>query len=49
LATAIGEAVRPSDRRDLMVGLAVDHFVAQRLGLVPAELFDEVASSLPDG
>lgn len=33
----------------VMVGLAVDCFVAQQLGLVPADLFDDVASSLPDG
>jgi hypothetical protein len=49
LATAIGEVIRSDDPRDAMVGLAVGHFVAQQLGLVPAELFDEVASRLPDG
>jgi hypothetical protein len=32
-----------------MVGLALDYFVATQLGLVLAELFDDVASSLPDG
>ena len=32
-----------------MVGLAVGYFVAQQLGLVPAELFDDVASALPGG
>lgn len=49
LASAICQAVRNGDDRDVMVGLAVDYFVAQQLGLVPAELFDDVASSLPDG
>jgi hypothetical protein len=49
LATAIAGAVRTGDDRDLMVGLALDYFVAQQLGLVPAELFDDVASSLPGG
>jgi hypothetical protein len=49
LATAIAGAVRGGDDRDLMVGLALDYFVATQLGLVPAELFDDVASSLPDG
>jgi hypothetical protein len=49
LATAICQVIRNDDPRDVMVGLAVDYFVAQQLGLVPAELFDDVASSLPDG
>jgi hypothetical protein len=49
LATAIAEAVHASDDRDVMVGLATDHFTAGQLGLVPAELFDDVASCLPDG
>lgn len=49
LATAICRVIRDSDPRDVMVGLAVDYFVAQQLGIVPAELFDDVASSLPDG
>lgn len=49
LATAICQAIRNGDPRDVMVGLAADYFVAQQLGLVPGELFDDVASSLPDG
>ena len=49
LATAICQVVRNDDPRDVMVGLAVDYFIARQLGLVPAELFDDVASSLPDG
>ena len=31
-----------------MVGLAL-HYVARQIGLVLAELFDEIASCLPDG
>lgn len=49
LATAICQVIRNDDPRDVMVSLAVDYFVAQQLGLVPAELFDDVASSLPNG
>jgi len=49
LAKAICHLIRRDDPRDVMVGLAIDHFVAQQLGLQPAELFDDVASSLPNG
>jgi hypothetical protein len=49
LATAIAQAVHASDDRDVMVSLATYYFVAERLGLVPADVFDDVASSLPDG
>jgi hypothetical protein len=49
LATAICPVIRDGDPRDVMVGLAVDYFVAQQLGIIPAELFDEVACALPDG
>lgn len=49
LATAMCHVIRNDDPRDVMVGLAVDYFVAQQLGLAPAELFDDIASSLPDG
>jgi hypothetical protein len=49
LATAICQVIRNDDPHDVMVGLAVDYFAAQQLGLVPAGLFDDVASSLPDG
>lgn len=49
LATALCQAISNDDPRDVMVSLAVDYFVAQRLGLVPGELFDGVASSMPGG
>lgn len=49
LATAISQVIRSDDPRDVMVGLAVDYFVAQQLGLVPAGLLGDVASCLPDG
>jgi hypothetical protein len=49
LATAIAQAVHADDDRDVMVGLATDYFVAEQLGLVPAGLFDDVASCLPGG
>jgi hypothetical protein len=49
LATAICQVIRNGDPRDVMVSLAVDYFVAQHLGICPAELFDDIASSLPDG
>ena len=32
-----------------MVGLAVHHFVAQQIGVVPSTVFDDIASRLPDG
>jgi hypothetical protein len=32
-----------------MVGLAPHYVVAQRLGLVPSDLFSQVAARLPDG
>jgi hypothetical protein len=49
LATAIAQAIHASDDRDVMVALATYYFVAEQLGLVPAEVFDGVASSLPGG
>jgi hypothetical protein len=49
LAYAICQAVRAVDDRDVMVGLAVFYFVAEQVGLVPSDLFAEVASCLPDG
>lgn len=49
LAYVICQSVRAVDDRDVMVGLAVFYFVAEQVGLVPAELFDDVASSLPHG
>jgi hypothetical protein len=49
LATAIAQLGRPSDPRDLMVGLAVQFVVAESLGVVPSALFEEIAARLPDG
>jgi hypothetical protein len=49
LAYAICQVVRARDDRDVMVGLAVFYFVAQQVGLVPSDLFGEIASYLPDG
>ena len=49
LATALGQLLQPGDARDTMVGLAVHHVVAQRIGVVPAALFDEIAARLPGG
>lgn len=49
LAEAICAAGRDTDEREVMVGLALHYYVAQQIGLVPAELFDEIASRLPDG
>lgn len=49
LAYAICQVARARDDRDVMVGLAVFYFVAQQVGLTPSDLFDEIASCLPDG
>jgi hypothetical protein len=49
LATAIAGTSPETDPRDVMVGLAIFYFVAQQIGLTPAQLFGEVASLLPDG
>ncbi len=49
LAQSICAAGRNPDDREVMVGLAVQHYVAQQIGLVPADLFAEIASYLPDG
>lgn len=49
LAYAICQVVRARDDRDVMVGLAVFYFVAQQIGQVSSDLFDEIASCLPDG
>jgi hypothetical protein len=47
---AIGQVISTnSDDRDVMVSLAVYHFVARQLGQSPAELFGDVAARLPDG
>jgi hypothetical protein len=37
------------DPREVMVSLALHYYVAEQIGLVPADLFDEIATSLPDG
>jgi hypothetical protein len=39
LATATSELGRPGDPRDLMIDLAVQHVVAQKIGVVPAAMF----------
>ncbi len=49
LATALSQLLRYEDTRDLMIGLAVHHFVAKQLGNDPSEIFESVASRLPDG
>ena len=50
LAEAIFFAAgREPDDRMLMVSMAVHYYVAEQIGLVPADLFDEIASYLPDG
>jgi hypothetical protein len=49
LAYAICQVVRAGDDRDVMVDLAIFYFVAQQVGLVPSDLFGEIASYLPDG
>jgi hypothetical protein len=49
MATAMAQLGRPGDPRDLMVGLAVHFVVAERLGVVPSALFEEIATRLPDG
>jgi hypothetical protein len=47
-ATAIADIVRADDPRDVMIGLALHHYVARQLGLAPAEVFDTAVSGLPD-
>jgi hypothetical protein len=49
LATALAQLIRPSDPRDLLVGLAVHHVVAQQIGTAPSVLFDAIAARLPEG
>ena len=48
LAKAIADIIHESDWRDTLVGLALHYYVAQQLGLDPAEVFDAAVSSLPD-
>jgi hypothetical protein len=49
LATGIAEVRHEGDPRDMMIGLALHHVVAQQLGVSPPALFDDVAACLPDG
>ncbi len=49
MAAALGRLGRQGDPRDVMVSLALQHVVAQKLGLVPPDLFNEIAARLPDG
>jgi len=49
LATATSELGQQSDPRDLMVALAVHHVVAQKIGVVPSAMFEDIAARLPDG
>jgi hypothetical protein len=49
LATGIAEVRDEGDPRDLMIGLALHHVVAQQLDLSPSDLFDDVAARLPAG
>jgi hypothetical protein len=49
LATAICQLGRESDPRDLMVGLAVHHVVARKIGVPPSGLFENIAARLPGG
>jgi hypothetical protein len=50
LAMAIGQVISTNnDDRDVMVDLAVYHFVAGQLGQSPPDLFGDVAARLPDG
>jgi hypothetical protein len=48
-ASALAALGRDEDSRDLMVGLALHHVTAHRLGCDAAALFVEVAHRLPDG
>jgi hypothetical protein len=49
LAIGIAQVRHESDPRDLMIGLALHHVVAQQLGQSPSAIFDDVAARLPDG
>lgn len=49
LAAAICQLGDESDLRDLMVGLAVHHLVAQQIGQDPSAMFQEIAARLPGG
>jgi hypothetical protein len=45
LATALCQLGHESDPRDLMIGLAVHHVVAQQIGTPPSALFEVIATS----
>lgn len=47
-ATALAAAARPTDDRDLTVGLALPHVVARELEVDPVALFAAIADRLPD-
>jgi hypothetical protein len=50
LAMALGQVISThSDDRDVMVSLAIYHFVARQLDQAPAELFADVAACLRGG
>ena len=49
LASALAQLVRPADPRDLMDGMAVHYIVAEQIGAVPSDVFDDVARRQPDG
>jgi hypothetical protein len=49
LASGIAGVRYESDPRDLMIGLALHHVVAQQLGQSPSAVFGDVAACLPDG
>jgi hypothetical protein len=49
MATALAALLKKDDPRDTMVGLVIHVHVARMLGLVPSDLFDEVADRLPAG
>lgn len=48
LATAIADVITQDDPRDVATGLALHHYVARELGLVPAEVFGAAVAGLPD-
>jgi hypothetical protein len=48
LAAAIAHMISQGDERDVMVGLALHHYVARELGLNPAVVFDAAVAGLPD-
>jgi hypothetical protein len=49
LAAALGRLGRQGDPRDVMVSLALHYVVAEKLGLAPPDLFNQIAGRLPDG